>query len=225
MSNSAVKATLFAILGFAAVAQAQTPNTSGYLVDSRNAVAKSGFGLCWRTSQWSPAMAIEECDPGLVKKEAPPAAPPKAAEAAKPATVAPAAAAPAAPKVITIAAKSLFDFNKAVLKPAAREQLDKDVLAKLKDIGKIKLIVISGHADRIGSATYNQKLSEKRADAVKAYLVGKGVDGKTIETMGFGKTQPAQGVAKCDDKLPRKKLIACLEPHRRVVLEIQGSAK
>ena len=53
----------------------------------------------------------------------------------------------------------------------------------------------------------------------------RGLNGNAIETFGYGKTQPAQGVAKCDDKLPRKKLIACLEPHRRVVIEIQGSAK
>lgn len=221
LSNIAVKATLIAILGLTSVAQAQ--DTSGYLVDGRNVVVKSGFALCWRTSQWSPALAIEECDPTLVKKEAPPAPAPKAAEPVKPVVVA--QAAPAAPKVITIASKSLFDFNKAVLKPAAKEQIDKEVLAKIKDIGKIQLIVVSGHADRIGSATYNQKLSEKRAEAVKAYLVSKGLDGNAIETLGFGKTQPAQGVAKCDDKLPRKKLIACLEPHRRVVIEIQGSAK
>lgn len=221
LSTTAVKVTLIAILGLTSVAQAQ--DTSGYLVDGRNVVVKSGFGLCWRTASWSPALAIAECDPDLVKKEAPPAPAPAVAEPVKPAAVA--QAAPAAPKVITIASKSLFDFNKAVLKPAAKEQIDKEVLAKLADIGKIKLIVVSGHTDRIGSAAYNQKLSEKRAEAVKAYLVGKGIDGNAIETFGFGKTQPAQGVAKCDDKLPRKKLIECLEPHRRVVIEIQGTAK
>jgi len=219
LRNAAVKAAMIAILGFSSLAQAQ----NAYLVDARNAVVKSGFGLCWRTAEWSPALATAECDPDLVKKEAPLAAMPKAAEPVKAAVAVPAP--PAAPKVITISSKSLFDFNKAVLKPEAMSQIDNDVLAKIKAIGKIDLIVVSGHADRLGSATYNQKLSEKRADAVKAYLVGKGLDGNAIETFGFGKTQPAQGVAKCDDKLPRQKLIACLEPHRRVVIEIKGSAK
>lgn len=225
LRNIAVKmasiATLIAILGIASVAQAQ--DNSGYLIDGRNAVVKSGFALCWRTAEWSPAMAIAECDPDLVKKEVPPAPASKAAEPVKPPAVAPAP--PAAPKAITLSAKSLFDFNKAVLKPEAREKIDKEVISKLSDIGTIKLIVVSGHTDRIGSAAYNQKLSEKRAEAVKTYLVAKGVDGSLIETFGFGKTQPEQGVAKCDDKLPRKKLIACLEPHRRVVIEIQGTAK
>lgn len=226
MSNTAVKmtsiATLIAILAFASATQAQ----EGYLIDGRNAVVKSGFSLCWRTNQWSPAMAIAECDPDLVKKEAPAAPPaPKAAEPIKAPAAAPATSPPAAPKVITIASKSLFDFNKAVLKPEAKGKIDKEVLNKIQEIGKIKLIVVAGHADRIGAAAYNQKLSEKRAEAVKAYLVGKGIDGNAIETMGFGKTQPEQGVAKCDDKLPRKKLIECLAPHRRVVIEIQGTAK
>ena len=229
MSTPVFKATLVAILSFAALAQAQT--TTGYLTDGRNAVAKSGFGLCWHTAFWTPAMATADCDPDLVKKEVPPAPLPKAAEPANPVAAAPvpapipAPAPAAAPKVITIAAKALFDFNKAVLKPDARQQIDQEVVSKLAGIGQIKLIVISGHTDRIGAAVYNQQLSEKRAEAVKAYLVAKGVDGNAIETLGFGKTQPAQGVAKCDDKLPRAKLIACLEPHRRVVIEIQGSAK
>ncbi len=224
MSIPAVKATLVAILSVAAVAQAQT--AGGYLIDGRNDVAKSGFGLCWRTGFWTPAMAIAECDPELFKKDVLPAPLPKAAEPVRPVAAAPQPApAPAAPKVITIASKALFDFNKAVLKPAARVQIDQEVVDKLAGIGKIKLIVVSGHTDRLGSALYNQKLSEKRAEAVKDYLVTRGLNGNAIETFGYGKTQPAQGVAKCDDKLPRKKLIACLEPHRRVVIEIQGSAK
>ena len=224
MSNPAVKATVVAILGFVAAAQAQSVNTSGYLVDSRNVVVKNSTGLCWRTNYWTPAMAIAECDPDLVKKEAPPA--PKAAEPPKPVVAAPAPApAPAAPKVITIASKSLFDYNKAILKPAAKELIDNEIIAKLDSLGKIKMIIVSGHSDRLGTAAYNQKLSEKRAEAVKAYLLAKGLDGNLIETMGYGKTQPAQGVPKCDDKLPRKQLIACLEPHRRVAIEIQGSAK
>lgn len=233
MNKIIVRASLIAMLCSTlgiATAQAQTKDIvlkdeiKGYAVDSRNVVVRSGAGLCWRSGSWTPAMAIEECDPDLVKKPAP--APAKAAAPAPKAMPAPAAApAPAAPKIITLAATGLFDFNKAILKPAAKTEIDQKVIGKLASVGKIKLIVVGGHTDRIGSAAYNQKLSEKRADAVKAYMVSKGMDGNMIETIGFGKTTPAQGVPKCDDKLPRAKLIACLEPHRRVTIEIQAAAK
>lgn len=205
---------------------AQTaPGDSAYMIDSRGAVARSGANLCWRTGFWTPAKAIAECDPDLVKKPAAapvPRAPAavRAAPAPAPAPAAKAAAAPA-PKPITIAAKSLFDFNKAILKPGAKETLDKEVIAKLPSLKKITTVIVSGHADRIGSAIYNQKLSERRAEAVKAYLVSKGVDANLIETYGYGKTQAVPGV-KCADKLPRKQLIACLEPNRRVVVEVKG---
>ena len=127
--------------------------------------------------------------------------------------------------MINLAAISLFDFGKAVLKPAAKTEIDQKIIAKLADVGKISLIVVGGHTDRLGSSAFNQKLSEKRAEAVKTYLVAKGMDANAIETFGFGKTQPAQGVAKCDDKLPRNKLIDCLEPHRRVTIEIKAMPK
>ena len=224
MNKRVVHATLVAALTMATAAVAQTAGNGAYAVDTRGAIVKSGFGLCWRTGYWTPAMAIEECDPSLVKKEAP--APAPMIEPKKAAPPAPAAA-PAAPKAVTVVlqASSLFDFNKAVLKPAAKTQLDRDVVAKVKDFGSIKQVIVGGHSDRIGKPAYNQKLSEKRADTVKAYLVSKGLDAKLIDTFGFGATQPAQGVPKCDDKLARKKLIACLEPHRRAVIEIQPSSK
>ena len=226
------KLALGALLGSTlciTVAQAQTvdivlkDDVKAYVVDQRNVVVRSGAGLCWRTGYWTPAMAISECDPDLVKKPAPPAPAEQPVVAPTPKS-APAPAA-VAPKVITLAATGLFDFNKAVLKPAAKADIDQKVIEKLSSVGKIKLILVGGHTDRLGSPIYNQKLSEKRADAVKAYLVSKGLDGNIIETLGFGKTTPAQGVPKCDDKLPRAKLIACLEPHRRVTLEIQAAAK
>lgn len=140
--------------------------------------------------------------------------------------VAPAPAA-AAPKkcdfTSTLKDDQTFAFGKATLKPAALKQLDSEVLAKLANCAEVKLIVVTGHTDRIGSQQANQKLSEKRADAVKAYLKKKGVKAN-IETMGAGKTQAVPGVS-CDDKLPKKKLIDCLAPNRRTVIEVQGPAK
>lgn len=223
MNKQVSRITLLAVLGMSAsVALAQVPNNDGYLFDTRGVVAKSGFGLCWKTTRWTPAMAIAECDPDLVKKPEPPK--PAAAPAPAPAP----AAAPAKPKVCnfdySLKNDAAFAFGKADLNAAGKNQLDQNVIAKLGSCASVKLILITGHSDRIGSHEANQRLSEKRADAVKAYLESKGVKAGAIETMGAGKTQAVPGV-KCDDKLPRKKLIECLAPNRRVVVEVQGPAK
>ena len=207
-------ALVAAALGLSVTAAvAQVPNNDGYLFDTRGVVARSGFGLCWKTTRWTPAMAIPECDPDLTKKPAPPA---------------PAAAKPAAPKACNFSyalqTDATFAFNKVDLNAAGKDQIDKNVIAKLGNCASVKLMLTTGHTDRIGSHEYNQKLSEKRAEAVKAYLVGKGVKAESMETMGAGKTQAVPGV-KCDDKLPRKQLIECLAPNRRVVVEVQGPGK
>jgi OmpA-OmpF porin, OOP family len=214
---------LTALLGIGGAALAQTPGIDmkdviGYAIDQRGYVAKSGHGLCWRTGYWTPAMAIEECDPDLVKKaEAPKSAAPAAAAPA--AAAAAAAAKPAAEKV-TLAADALFDFNKAVLRPEGKAKLD-DVAAKINDI-KLEVIIAVGHADRIGTDAYNQKLSERRAAAVKEYLVAKGVEANRVYTEGKGKKQPVTKADQC--KGPKsKKVIDCLQPDRRVEIEIIGT--
>lgn len=181
-------------------------------------IVKSPFGPCVRAGYWTPAMANSECDPDLVPKATasapPPPPPPPAAAAPKPAPKpAPAHA------VVVLKSDETFAFNKATLTPAAKRALDNEVVAKIHQIGNVKFINVNGHTDRLGGAQYNQKLSEKRADAVKAYLVSKGVDASKIETYGFGKTQP---VKSCPDQKSRKALIACLAPNRRVEVEIQG---
>ena len=219
-SNISFRLSFAAVLGMtASIALAQAPNNDGYLFDTRGLAAKSGSGQCWKTTRWTPAMAVAECDPDLVKKPEP--AKPAAAPAAKPAK-------PAAPKMCNFAyflqSDATFAFGKGDLNAAGKDQLDKNVLAKLGNCASIKLMLVTGHTDRIGSQQGNQKLSEKRADAVKGYLVSKGVKADSIETMGAGKTQAVPGV-KCDDKLPRKKLIECLAPNRRVVVEVAGPAK
>lgn len=212
------QALVAAALGLTVTAVgAQVPNNDGHLFDTRGVVAKSGFGLCWKTTRWTPAMAVAECDPDLVKKPAPPAPAP----AAKP-------AAPAKPKMCNFSyalqTDATFAFGKSDLNAAGKDQLDKNVIAKLGNCASVKLMLVTGHTDRIGSHETNQKLSEKRAEAVKAYLVSKGAKADSLETMGAGKTQAVPGV-KCDDKQPRKKLIACLAPNRRVVVEVQGPGK
>ncbi len=204
----------------AASAGAQTdikanPDKSAYLQDSRGVIAHSPFGLCWRTGYWTPADAVPGCDGELAPPVAKPTAPAIAAPAPTPAP---------APKrcdfAVTLAADQTFAFNKATLNEAAKKRIDDEAIAKLGSCAKVDIVMITGHTDRIGTQQYNQKLSEKRADAVAAYLKSKGVKAE-IDTLGAGKTQ---SVKACDDKLPRKKLIECLAPNRRVVIEVRGVA-
>jgi OOP family OmpA-OmpF porin len=205
---------LLAGIGFSAVAQERV-----YVIDQRDVVAKSGFGLCWRTGYWTPAAAAAdkagcECDKDLLPKEA-----------CEPKVATPTDATPGNKTVIdntkiTVAADALFDFNKAVLRPAGKAKLD-ELVAKAKAI-KLEVILAVGHTDRIGGDAYNQKLSEKRAAAVKEYLVAKGIEANRVYTEGKGKKQPVTG-DKCKGNAKTKALIDCLQPDRRVDIEVIGT--
>lgn len=126
---------------------------------------------------------------------------------------------PAPAKPITLNATELFEFDKATLTPQARKLLDAEIVARAKDLASIRHVQVDGHADRLGSHPYNQRLSERRAEAVRAYLVSKGFDPREIETIGFGKTNP---VKSCPGNMARKALIECLSPNRRVVVQVIG---
>ncbi|HRJ24052.1 MULTISPECIES: OmpA family protein [unclassified Thauera] len=192
-----------------------------YVIDARNVVARSGAGLCWRTGYWSPAAASTAlagefpvgcaCDSDIVPADK--CAAPVAAAAPAPAPK------PTADK-IKLSADALFDFDKAVLKPEGQARLN-DLAAQAKSL-KLEVILAVGHTDRIGSAAYNQRLSERRAAAVKTYLVAQGVDANRIYTEGKGKTQPVTG-NQCDNVRGRAALISCLQPDRRVEVEVIGS--
>jgi OOP family OmpA-OmpF porin len=166
----------------------------------------------------APAPAAPPPAPAPAPRAAPPP-PPPAPVAVKPE---PKPEPPKKPAVTSLASTELFEFNKAVLTPEARTKLDSEVIAKLRDLKDIRYIIVNGHADRLGSPQYNQTLSEKRAEAVRAYLVSKGVDAAKVETLGFGKTLP---VKSCPDQKDRKGLIECLTPNRRVVVEVQGTPR
>jgi OmpA-OmpF porin, OOP family len=178
--------------------------------------------LCYRTGFWTPAMATMECDPDLVPKPAPAPAPAPAVAPPPPPPPAPAPAPAPAPQVqkITLASKALFDFDKAVLKPEGKAAIDSEIISKLSGVQKLELVLVTGHTDPIGTQAYNQKLSERRADAVRDYLVSKGVPKDKIETLGMGKTQPIPGVV-CNQKNFKEK-VACFAPLRRVEVEVKG---
>jgi OOP family OmpA-OmpF porin len=207
----------------ASLAQAQAVDRV-YAIDGRGDVVIDPFGLCWRTSFWTPAAAAKDpagctCDKDLLPKEvcAAPVAQPTAAPAAPRAP----AAAPVQTKE-TIAADALFDFDKAVLRPEGRTKLD-EVAARSGQLA-LEVVIAVGHADRLGKAAYNQKLSERRAAAVKDYLVSKGIPANRIYTEGKGSNQPVTKPGDC--KGPKSpKVIACLQPDRRVDIEIIGTRK
>ncbi len=213
VSKNVLLAATLATIG--AAAQAQTPGvdmkgTVGYVIDQRGYVAKSGAGLCWRTGYWTPAMAIAECDPDLVAKIV-----------GTDKAVAPAVGPKPAAKKVTLAADALFDFNMATLRPEGIAKLDK-VVADLKNI-KLEVIITVGHADRLGKDAYNQQLSERRAAAVKSYLVGKGVEANRVYAEGKGEKQPVTA-GKCGkSETKTKQLIECLQPDRRVEIEVIGT--
>ncbi|MFZ1180207.1 MAG: OmpA family protein [Herbaspirillum sp.] len=165
-----------------------------YLQDSRDIVTRSGYGLCWQT-----AYVNGPCEE---------AAPPPVAAAPAPVAAAPATA-PTSEKV-TYTADAFFDFDKAVLKPAGKSKLN-ELVANLKDLN-LEVIIAVGHTDYIGSVAYNQKLSERRAEAVKAYLVANGVESDRVYTKGKGKSQP----------IADNKTAAGRAKNRRVEIEVVG---
>ncbi|MDY7546757.1 OmpA family protein [Glaciimonas sp. CA11.2] len=183
--------------------QAKTP-TSAYVQDARGTIARDPYGLCWHTGYWTPADSVPGCD-GELAQAAPVPAP-------APAPVAPVAAAPTSQKV-TFAADAFFDFDKAVLKPEGKAKLD-DLTSKLGGLN-LEVIIAVGHTDSIGSVAYNQKLSIRRAEAVKAYLVHKGIESNRVYTEGKGKSQPVAD----------NKTAAGRAKNRRVEIEVVGTSK
>ncbi len=180
--------------------------------DNSGNVWKDNSGNCWRDISWTPATAAPGCDGAIVPPPPPPPPAPVVVPAPTPAPVAPPP--PPPPPVatkVTYAADAFFDFDKAVLKPEGKAKLD-DLVSKVKGIN-LEVIIAVGHTDSVGTDAYNQKLSVKRSEAVKAYLVSAGIEKSRVYTEGKGEKQP---VADNKTKEGRSK-------NRRVEIEVVGT--
>ncbi len=205
-------AIMFAVATVAgsAFAAGSTINSDNWRSGHGNLIWKNGTNeLCWRDANWTPATAAPGCDGALAPVAAPAPAPVAAPPAAAPAPAP--APAPVAAQKVTYAADAFFDFDKSVLKPEGRAKLD-DLVSKIQGIN-LEVIIAVGHTDSVGTDAYNQRLSVRRAEAVKAYLVTKGIERNRIYTEGKGEKQPiadnrtAEGRAK----------------NRRVEVEVVGT--
>jgi len=220
----------FLLCLFATIAGAQnltdipaTPVSSAYNQDNQGNIARSQYGLCWRTGYWTPSDSVTGCDGELSPPVANPIAPALVSNPAAIAATDHAATATATNCnfAVTLGGDRIFGFGMTGLNSAATSILDQEVVEKLKTCYQIDNILVTGHADRLGTQKHNLEISLKRADAVATFLKSKQVSAP-IETAGAGNAEP---VSNCPDKLVGKKLTSCLSPDRRVVISVQGHEK
>lgn len=220
----------------------------GYGQDSDTRVLRDGFGNCVRTGIWESEMTLKDCgaeSDSMMKKEPEPvpattqaATPPAAPEPApmpaapEPAPVAPEPP-PAPPKqaaapeptpeptpkkqMMTVSAETLFGSGSAKIKPNGRAALDK-LIGQIR-ADPFESVLVTGHADRTGTKTGNKRLSDRRAMAVKNYMVIKGIPANKMVAEGRGDSEPRTAPSDCAG-LKKKKLAACLQPDRRVDIEV-----
>ena len=219
---AAVAAT--ALIPAVVMGQSADSKNQGYLIDNigQSAIVISGTGLCWRDGDWTPGRSVEpSCGPvarplaAVIPAPAPTPPPPVIAALPPPAPAKPMA------QKFSFSGDALFAFDKSVLKPEGKVMLD-NLVGKLDGVSYDR-IVTTGHTDRFGTNAYNQSLSERRAHTVKDYLISKNVQANRIEAEGKGETQPETKPGDCLG--PRSaKVIACLQPDRRVDVEMTGTA-
>ena len=209
-------AMMFAVAALATAAGAQTrvtaanggPTIDNWQNGTGELVWKNGTNeLCWRDANWTPATAAAGCDGALVPPAAVAPTAPPGAVTPPPATTQP----PTVASKVNFAADAFFDFDKSVLKPEGRAKLT-DLVEKIRGVN-LEVIIAVGHTDSIGSDAYNQRLSVRRAEAVKAFLVSKGIERNRVYTEGKGEKQP---VADNRTKEGRAK-------NRRVEIEVVGT--
>ena len=202
-----LKLSLAVVALVATAGSAMAADAVPYLMDSTNQVVKSGSGLCIRTGFWTPALAQKagnatgcQCDQDIAPCQ-------KAAPAKK-----------KKPAKVTVNADAVFAFGSAKLSDEGHAVLN-GLIARLAGIN-VDVVLATGYTDRIGSDAANQKLSEARAEAVKAYLAANGVAEDRIQPLGLGSDNP---VVECAKNLSKDELIKCLAPNRRTEVEVVGS--
>lgn len=207
-------AVLFASAAIATAASAQIQAADGgnavnnWKNGSGDLVWKNGSNeLCWRDAAWTPATAAVGCDGALVVAQ-------KAEVAPAPVVVAPEAELVVTTEKVTFAADTFFDFDKATLKPEGRAKLDELAAAVKAEKFQLEVIVAVGFTDSTGPDAYNMKLSERRANSVKAYLVSQGIEANRIYTEGKGKNDPIATNATREGRAQ----------NRRVEIEVTGSS-
>lgn len=229
--SALLTASALALCSVPTVAMGQAASgVNGYVQTPSSGTLRAPVaGVCVQTGYWTPAMATPECDPSLAGKPKPvpskPVPPPfKPRPGVKPAPFKPsgkpkppAAAVKPTIQKVTLQSDALFDFDRAVIRKDAQGKLD-GLVSQMKGVN-LEVVIAVGHTDRIGSNAYNQRLSVRRAEAVKNYLVKKGVPANRIYTEGKGETQPVKNCTETN----RKALIACLQPNRRVDVEVVGT--
>lgn len=197
------------------------PENMGFLVNESGSVVRSDFGLCWHSGVGpAPASRPTECGGVVTAPVAKAAEPPAAPQAMAAAAPTPKIDATPVVQRVTLDADTLFDFDQSTLRPAGKAALD-DFVIRLDGI-KPDVINATGHTDRLGSESYNQRLSERRVLTVRTYLISKGVASSRIHTEGRGESQPVTKAGDCDGAKSRK-VIACLQPDRRVEVEVVGN--
>lgn len=200
-------AALFATAALAGGAFAQ--NVDNWRATDGTVWKNGSNEYCWRDTGWTPATGVQGCD-GVPAPAAPAPVAAPAAPAPAPAAAAVVPVAPATEKV-SFAADAFFDFDKATLKPEGKAKLD-DLADKVKGI-TLEVIIAVGHTDSVGADAYNQKLSEKRAQAVKDYLTGKQIDASRVYVEGKGEKQPVADNKSADGRAK----------NRRVEIEVVGT--
>ncbi len=202
-------------LALAAGSAAAADHVPGYVTGTGGGAVTDASGNCWKTSGWTPAQAAAPCD--AVPQAAAPVAPLAAQEAAPPPST--------VIEKVNLSSDVLFEFDKAVLRPEGRAKLD-ELATRLGD-ARVDRIDVVGYADRIGSDQYNEELSQRRAEAVRDYLAQSArVDQGQVQAEGRGEADPVTG-DRCRNMGPErksnKKLVDCLQPDRRVDVEVLGS--
>jgi OOP family OmpA-OmpF porin len=209
-----LRASLATIPFVSSYATADGKIVPGYVTTvSSGEIVRTSFGECWRQPDWTPDKAVPECE-GKVAEVEPAAEPTREIPASVPAE-----------EHLTLSddagtGEALFDFNKAQLRHDSREKLD-GLLDRVKSFLTVDRVVITGHADRLGSDAYNMRLSRRRAEAVRDYLQDREIaDPSRVEVDARGESEPVVG---CEEVRARKKLIVCLAPNRRVQVDVTGT--